>query len=60
MGKGAAAKPTSNVTVQYTGVLYKDGKKFDSSWARKQTASSRWRRSCPASPRASAAPASRR
>ena len=37
-GKGAAAKPTSNVTVQYTGVLYKDGKKFDSSWARKQTA----------------------
>jgi peptidylprolyl isomerase len=32
VGKGAAASPTSTVSVQYTGVLYKDGKQFDSSW----------------------------
>ncbi len=35
VGKGAAATPTSSVTVQYVGVLYKNGKTpFDSSWAR--------------------------
>lgn len=38
VGKGAVATPTSNVTVQYTGVLYKNGSKFDSSWARGQAA----------------------
>jgi peptidylprolyl isomerase len=38
VGTGKAASPTSTVTVQYTGVLYKDGKKFDSSWARGQAA----------------------
>jgi peptidylprolyl isomerase len=32
VGKGKAATPTSTVSVQYTGVLYKDGKQFDSSW----------------------------
>jgi FKBP-type peptidyl-prolyl cis-trans isomerase len=34
VGKGKPASPTSSVTVQYTGVLYKDGKVFDSSWTR--------------------------
>lgn len=34
VGKGAPATPTSTVTVQYYGVLYKDGKYFDSSWKR--------------------------
>lgn len=34
VGKGAAATPASLVTVQYYGVLYKDGKYFDSSWKR--------------------------
>jgi FKBP-type peptidyl-prolyl cis-trans isomerase len=34
VGKGAAATPTSSVNVQYVGVLYKDGKVFDSSWSR--------------------------
>jgi FKBP-type peptidyl-prolyl cis-trans isomerase len=29
VGKGAAAKPTSTVSVQYTGVLYCDGSQFD-------------------------------
>jgi hypothetical protein len=38
VGKGAAATDTSTVTVQYVGVLYKDGTKFDSSWDRGQTA----------------------
>jgi peptidylprolyl isomerase len=38
LGKGKAASPTSKVTVQYTGVLYKDGKVFDSSWTRGQPA----------------------
>jgi hypothetical protein len=33
IGKGKAATPTSQVSVQYVGVLYKDGKIFDSSWA---------------------------
>lgn len=39
VGKGAAAKPTSTVTVQYSGVLYKNGTPFDSSWSRGQAAS---------------------
>lgn len=34
VGKGKAASPTSCVTVQYDGVLYKNGKEFDSSWKR--------------------------
>jgi hypothetical protein len=34
VGKGKAANPQSNVTVQYVGALYKDGKVFDSSWSR--------------------------
>jgi peptidylprolyl isomerase len=34
VGKGKAASPTSTVNVQYYGVLYKDGKYFDSSWKR--------------------------
>jgi FKBP-type peptidyl-prolyl cis-trans isomerase len=38
VGKGKAASDTSTVTVQYVGVLYKDGTKFDSSWDRGQTA----------------------
>jgi peptidylprolyl isomerase len=32
IGKGAAATPSSTVSVQYTGVLYKNGTQFDSSW----------------------------
>lgn len=31
-GDGAAANPTANVTVQYVGVRYQDGKQFDASW----------------------------
>jgi peptidylprolyl isomerase len=31
-GTGAAASSTSNVTVQYVGVLYQNGKQFDASW----------------------------
>ena len=38
VGKGKAATTASTVTVQYTGVLYKDGKQFDSSWTRGQPA----------------------
>ena len=34
VGKGKAATPTSTVNVQYYGVLYKNGKYFDSSWKR--------------------------
>ncbi len=34
VGKGAAATPSSTVTVQYVGVLYKNGTLFDSSWLR--------------------------
>ncbi|WP_375486150.1 FKBP-type peptidyl-prolyl cis-trans isomerase [uncultured Jatrophihabitans sp.] len=34
VGKGKAASATSTVSVQYSGVLYKNGKQFDSSWAR--------------------------
>jgi peptidylprolyl isomerase len=33
-GKGAAAKSGDNLSVQYVGVLYKNGKEFDSSWSR--------------------------
>jgi FKBP-type peptidyl-prolyl cis-trans isomerase len=38
VGKGKTATPTSTVTVQYSGVLYKTGKAFDSSWSRGQPA----------------------
>ncbi|MDT4892710.1 MAG: hypothetical protein QOE97_1745 [Pseudonocardiales bacterium] len=38
VGKGAAASDTATVTVQYIGLLYKDGTKFDSSWDRGQPA----------------------
>lgn len=31
-GTGAVATPTSTVSVQYVGVLYKTGKQFDASW----------------------------
>ncbi len=34
IGKGAPANPTSTVQVQYVGVLYSNGKQFDSSWDR--------------------------
>jgi hypothetical protein len=34
VGKGAAATPKSTVSVQYTGVLYKTGTPFDSSWSK--------------------------
>ena len=34
VGKGAPATPTSTVTVQYIGVLYSNGTKFDASWDR--------------------------
>jgi peptidylprolyl isomerase len=39
VGKGKAATSTSSVTVQYVGVLYKNGTKFDASWDRGQPAS---------------------
>ena len=38
VGKGEPATATSTVTVQYAGVLYKNGKAFDSSWSRGQPA----------------------
>jgi len=38
-GTGPAAAPTSTVTVNYVGVLYKGGKEFDSSWKRGTTSS---------------------
>ena len=38
-GTGPAASPTSTVTVNYVGVLYNNGKEFDSSWKRGTTAS---------------------
>jgi peptidylprolyl isomerase len=38
VGKGKAATPTSCVTIQYDGVLFTNGKEFDSSWSRGQTA----------------------
>jgi FKBP-type peptidyl-prolyl cis-trans isomerase len=31
-GTGPVATPTSTITVQYVGVLYKTGKQFDASW----------------------------
>ncbi|MDQ3677152.1 MAG: FKBP-type peptidyl-prolyl cis-trans isomerase [Actinomycetota bacterium] len=34
VGDGAAAKPGDNVTVQYVGVSFSDGKQFDASWDR--------------------------
>jgi hypothetical protein len=39
VGKGAAATPTSTVSIQYVGVLYKNGTEFDSSWGRGAPAS---------------------
>jgi peptidylprolyl isomerase len=36
-GTGPTAKPGGNVTVNYVGVLYKNGQEFDSSWKRNQT-----------------------
>ncbi|MDT4933912.1 MAG: hypothetical protein QOK11_1804 [Pseudonocardiales bacterium] len=38
VGKGKAATPTSTVTVQYVGALYRNGTIFDSSWTRGQAA----------------------
>jgi len=35
-GTGATASQGKTVTVNYVGVLYKDGKEFDSSWKRNQ------------------------
>jgi peptidylprolyl isomerase len=35
-GNGAEAKAGSEVTVQYVGVNYKNGKEFDSSWSRNE------------------------
>lgn len=37
-GKGRAAKLGDNIEVNYVGVTYADGKQFDSSWDRGQTA----------------------
>ena len=34
VGKGAEAKAGSTVSVKYLGLLYQDGKEFDSSWKR--------------------------
>lgn len=34
VGKGAEAKTGSTVSVKYLGLLYQDGKEFDSSWSR--------------------------
>jgi peptidylprolyl isomerase len=36
MGSGEEAKSGDEVTVQYVGVNYKDGKEFDSSWSRNE------------------------
>jgi FKBP-type peptidyl-prolyl cis-trans isomerase len=38
VGKGPAVKNGDKVSVQYVGVLYKNGKEFDSSWSRKKQA----------------------
>lgn len=35
-GKGAATQKGQNITVNYVGVTYADGKEFDSSWKRSQ------------------------
>ena len=37
VGAGPAAKAGDNLTVKYVGVLYSDGKEFDSSWSRGST-----------------------
>jgi peptidylprolyl isomerase len=34
-GSGAEAKAGDEVTIQYVGIKYKDGKEFDSTWARR-------------------------
>ena len=34
VGKGPAAKDGDKLTVQYVGVLYKNGKEFDTSWGK--------------------------
>jgi peptidylprolyl isomerase len=39
VGHGKAATTSSTVTVNYVGVLYKNGKEFDSSWKRGQPTS---------------------
>ncbi len=36
VGKGDAVKSGDKVSVQYVGVLFSNGKEFDSSWSRKQ------------------------
>lgn len=36
-GTGQTAQPGSNITVNYVGELYNNGKEFDSSWQRNQT-----------------------
>ena len=36
VGKGAEAKTGESLTVNYVGVLYKNGKVFDASWKRKE------------------------
>lgn len=38
-GTGAAVAKGDTITIQYVGVLWRDGKEFDSSWSRGQTAS---------------------
>jgi peptidylprolyl isomerase len=38
VGTGATVKAGQTVTVNYVGVLYKNGKEFDSSWSRNQPA----------------------
>jgi peptidylprolyl isomerase len=35
-GTGAVAQPGKTITVNYVGVLYKNGQEFDSSWKRNQ------------------------
>jgi peptidylprolyl isomerase len=37
-GNGSPVTPAATVTVNYVGVLYKNGKQFDSSWSRGQPA----------------------
>jgi peptidylprolyl isomerase len=37
-GSGTPVTPAATVTVNYVGVLYKNGKQFDSSWSRGQPA----------------------
>ncbi|HEY1591557.1 MAG TPA: FKBP-type peptidyl-prolyl cis-trans isomerase [Solirubrobacteraceae bacterium] len=36
-GHGDVARPHDDVTVNYVGVLFKDGRRFDSSWQRRKT-----------------------